>query len=122
MNYSDIPKVFVWTGVCALALALFITITYSFFPSWYGFLRKAERASFEQSHQFVQSKQSMLLTLADEYDELGVQALQMDPEVASALRMQQDSIKERMQREVFTMPADYTLPTNISRILGGDPR
>lgn len=104
-----------WTLVSAILLGLFIIILTTMFlgiqPTWMSFQRDTMKAS----HQYVESKESMLLQWVDEYNALEVDALKYETgghtKIAEGLRLQQESLLARIRIEAQRIPADAVPPS-----------
>ena len=109
-----------WTVIAAALLALFLIISTSmiqiFRPAWMAFDREVQ----QNSHQYIDAKESMLTQWIAEHDRLGTEALKYDdadkPELARSVRLQQASLLIRIQTEAQRIPVGAT-PPNVSFFL-----
>lgn len=89
-----------------------------FKPVWLGFERKA----FKASHQYVEGKQTQLMTLGTEYGNLTTEIAkynqnpELNAEIISGLKAQQKSIVSRIKMEAQRIPKDE-LPESVRKLL-----
>lgn len=111
-------KAFIYTAILAVCVVIFVTIILAMRPAWMGFERKA----IKESHQYVESKETMLLTWLDEYREVEVQiatakaAEEPDAALIASLEMQRDTMGDRIEREAQRVDRD-ALPESVREFL-----
>lgn len=88
------------TGVCIGAT----TLTYCMRPTWLGMERKAN----VESHQYVEARKAEIIADIQQYDELETRIAQNsdNAKVADSLRMQQRSVKRKIQAAMAKIPQD----------------
>ena len=101
-----------WVIVGVVLLAGITTAYLFILPTWRGL----ETKSFQQSYGFVQSKQTLLLQLASDYDKLDAEIKVLSGNSDSqptidAKKVQQVAIRNRMKQEASLIPADQIPPS-----------
>ena len=86
---------------------------FSVLPSW----RNMETQGIQGSYQYIQSKQTLLLKLHADYNQLETEiAAQTDPAVVEAKRSQQVAMLTRMRAEANLLnPSD--IPRDVAQFL-----
>lgn len=83
-------------------------------PTWLSM----ERDAYVESHQYVESQMTQLLTNIEKYDELEAEILKYeksgDHKIVAGLRMQQRSLKKRIRASLGKIPPDQH-PSDTNR-------
>lgn len=91
-------------GAMGLGVVVFVTLILLARPGWM-FL---ERAAYKNSHQYIEAKESMLLTWVMEYRRLDAERLQYEArgelELARAIDLQQEALKDKIRVEAGRVP------------------
>jgi len=118
-DHAEASGSLVWYSVLILAILVVATFaTYSLKPTWLGM----EREAYKASHQYIESKQTMLLNLAEKFRELEVDIIRYEQaegdnsEIIDGLEAQKTSLLFRMRKESERLP-DNELPESVRKIL-----
>jgi len=107
-----------WTVILIVCVIIGVTMLLAMRPAWLRMERDATKAS----HQYVEGKETMLLTWLDEYREVEVQiataeaAEEPNEALIASLEMQRDTMGDRIEREAQRVDQD-ALPESVRDFL-----
>lgn len=115
IDHEKISTTIAWYWVLGVILVTGTTFfTVMLKPQWLGF----EREAYVESHQYVESQKSQLLTNIEKHDELEAEISKYEKigedKIIPNLRMQQDSLKKKIRASLEKIPEDQQ-PSNVDR-------